>query len=224
MNSDAFTPTEALRYGWETFKRNVGPALLLALATLLVTFVFDVAQGSRRADAVAFGSTLFSQVAHALLSFLWIRFALAVHDARAITTRELLPSGLMLLHFLAASILYGLLVAAGLVLLIVPGIYLAVRYGLVGFLVADGRADPIGAFHQSSALTRGMRGKLFVLGLLLLVVNLVGAMFFGIGLLLTLPVSAFAATHVYRRLAERAAQLPLPSAQIPPWQRELQQR
>ena len=49
-----------------------------------------------------------------------------------------------------------MLVSAGLLLLVVPGIYLAVRYGLASFLAADERStDIVSAFRQSSELTRG---------------------------------------------------------------------
>ncbi|MDB4933308.1 MAG: hypothetical protein JWP87_280 [Labilithrix sp.] len=227
MNGEAFSVSEALRYGWETFKRNVGPATLLALATLVATFLVDglAQQATARAGALAFGSTLLSKLMHALLSFLWVRFALAVHDGRPIGTRELLPSGLMFVNFLAVSIMYGLLVMAGLVLLVVPGLYLAVRYGFVGFVVADGRPDPMGAFRESSQLTRGVRGRLFLLAVVLFLMNIAGALVFGIGLLLTLPMTVFATAYVYRRLAERAASLPpIPSTEVPPWPPEFQQR
>jgi hypothetical protein len=48
-----------------------------------LTFLLDgVAQSASHSGAVAFGFfTLLSQLVHALLSFLWIRFALAIHDA-----------------------------------------------------------------------------------------------------------------------------------------------
>ena len=78
------------------------------------------------------------------------------------------------------------------------------RYGLASFLAADGRSvDVVSAFRQSSELTRGNRGRLFLFGLVVLCIDLIGAFFFGIGLLVALPMTAFAAALVYRRLAAR---------------------
>jgi uncharacterized membrane protein len=45
-----------------------------------------------------------------------------------------------------------------------------------------------------------VRYKLFFLMLFLFALNLVGAMFFGLGLFITVPVSVVALTSVYRRL------------------------
>jgi hypothetical protein len=221
MTADIFSTSGVLGYGWETFKRNIGRATFLTVTSLLLTFLLvgGIAQGASRSSAVAFGFTLLSQLVHALLSFLWIRFALAIHDARPISTRELFPSGLMFLNFLAVSIMYDLMVTAGLILLVVPGFYLAVRYGFAGFLIVEGRPNPIDAFHGSAELTRGVRGELFLFGVVLLLLNVAGALFCGVfcgvGILLTVPTSAFAAARMYRRLAARAARAR--ASVSPPW-------
>ncbi|MBX3187845.1 MAG: hypothetical protein KF819_12550, partial [Labilithrix sp.] len=65
------------------------------------------------------------------------------------------------------------------------------------------RVDPLGAFRYSSDLTRGVRWRLFLFGVLLAALNVVGAFLLGVGLIVTIPISAFAMAHVYRRLGER---------------------
>lgn len=92
------------------------------------------------------------------------------------------------------------------------------RYGLAGFVVADGRtADILGSFRESSELTRGNRWGLFLFGLALLLLNLMGAILFGVGLLVTLPMSAFASVLVYRRLATHAAHEGYVAGPPSPW-------
>jgi hypothetical protein len=205
MDGRAFSISEALRFGWETLKRNLGLSVgLVAAGAAGMWIVNGLAQATHRAPGLAMGFTLLSQLVQVFWAVVWIRFALAVHDGRSVVLRELVPDGRTFLQYLAVSILYGLLVIVGLVLLVVPGIYLAVRYGFAGFLVADGRAEVPDAFHQSSELTHGERWQLFAFALALLVINVIGAVLFGIGLLFTIPISAFAATLVYRRLLERA--------------------
>src|SRR5690606_24140896 len=94
-----------------------------------------------------------------------------------------------------------LMVGVGLVLLIVPGVILAVVYAFYGFVIVD-RGEPVlAALQRSAELTRGHRGELFLFGVVLLGLNLLGALAFGIGLLITSPVSLIAAGYVYRRLA-----------------------
>ncbi len=207
MNGDAFTISEALRYGWGAFKRNLAISVGLGFTSLVVMFLLNgLTQASQRYATLSLGVTLLAQLVQVLFAFLWVRLALEVYDGRVIRPRDLLPDGATFLNYLAVSILYGLLVTAGLILLIVPGIYLAVRYGLVGFLVVDGRSpDVLSAFHQSAELTRGRRGRLFLFALVLTLMNLAGAVLLGIGLLVTLPLSAFASTLVYRHLAAHTA-------------------
>jgi uncharacterized membrane protein len=164
-------------------------------------FIFaGLVESARDHAGLIVGIRLVAQLMQVFWSLVWIRFALGLYDARAFRPRELLPDAKTYLEFLAVSVLFGLLVAAGLVLLVVPGIYLAVRYGLATFLVADDRAAVLDSFRESSALTKGARWSLLLLMLLLFVFNLAGSLLLGLGLLLTVPTSVFAMAYVYRRL------------------------
>lgn len=201
----AFSISEALRFGWETFKRNIGPSLAIVAGGIAAGLLLNgMTEASARYTGLALGFTFLAQLVQVLFAFIWIRFALTVYDGRPFELRELVPDARMFLNYLAVSVLYGLMVTLGLVLLVLPGLYLAVRYAFTGFLVADGRAEVLDSFHQSSELTRGVRAKLFLLMVLLFALNFAGALLFGVGLLFTVPVSAFAMTLVYRRLLVRA--------------------
>lgn len=207
MNGESFSISETLRFGWDALKRNISMSVGLSFASLAAMFLLNgFTQASQRHATLSLGFTLLTQLAQVFFALIWIRFALAVHDGQQVQARDLLPDGTTFLNYLAVSVIYGVLVTAGLILLVVPGIYLAVRYGLASFLVADGRTtDVLGAFRQSSELTRGLRWRLFLFGVVLALVNIAGAILFGIGLLVTVPMSAFASALVYRRLATRAA-------------------
>jgi uncharacterized membrane protein len=71
--------------------------------------------------------------------------------------------------------------------------------------VVDKKLDPIGALRASGRLTESHTRDLFWFGLWLLAVNLLGALAFGLGLLITIPTTAFAAVHAYRRLLAAVA-------------------
>ena len=219
MNGESFSVNAALRYGWDAFKRNIATSIALGFAGLVVMFLLNgLTQAAQHHGTLPLGFTLLAQLAQVFFAFLWLRFALAVHDGRTVSTRELLPDGTTFLSYLAVSFIYGFLVTVGLILLVVPGVYLAVRYGLAGFVVADGRtADILGSFRESSELTRGNRWGLFLFGLALLLLNLMGAILFGVGLLVTLPMSAFASVLVYRRLATHAAHEGYVAGPPSPW-------
>ncbi|MDB4935714.1 MAG: hypothetical protein JWP87_2686, partial [Labilithrix sp.] len=202
MNARPFSIGEAIALGWDTFKRNIGLSIGLAAGNVLTIMIVDgLAEAARDYALLASALGFLSQLLQVFWSLVWIRFALRVYDAREVRPRDLVPDAKRYLEFLAVSVLYALLVTAGLLLLVIPGIYLSVRYAFVGFLVADERAEVLDAFHQSSLLTKGARWRIFFLMLLLAVLNLVGALFFGLGLLFTIPTSLFAMARVYRQLA-----------------------
>jgi hypothetical protein len=204
MDARTFSVTEAIAFGWDTFKRNMAVSIGIGAGSISTMLILNgLAESAGDHPVLVMGIGFVSQLVQIFWSLVWIRFALSVYDARVLRPRELVADSKTYVEFLAVTLLYGLLVAAGLLLLIVPGIYLAVRYGLVGFLVADGRADVLDSFRQSSAVTKGVRWRLFFLMLLLVVLNLGGALFLGLGLLFTVPTSVFAMALAYRRLAAR---------------------
>ena len=102
--------------------------------------------------------------------------------------------------YIVAAILYGLMVAVGIVLLIIPGIILAIMFGFYGYFIVEQGMGPLEALKASARLTAGQRWNLFGFSLVIIVINILGALFFGIGLLLTVPVTIMARAYVYRRL------------------------
>lgn len=213
MSVQGFSRSDSLRFGWETMKRNLGLSVGVAVAAAVAYFLASgLTQAAEGVPALVTVFAIGTNLVQVLFAMVWIRLGLSLHDARPVRARDLVPSGLVFLNYLAVSILYGLLVGVGLVLLIVPGIYLAIRYGLAGFLVVDGKADALGAFSRSAQLTRGARGSLFVLLLALLGMNLLGLLVFGVGLLFTIPATAYALARAYRQLEQRAELVAEPQA------------
>lgn len=220
MSVPAFSVDEALHFGWVTLKRNLGLALAIGAAGILFMLLLNgLTQASQRYAGLAMGFGLLSQLVQIVFSFVWVRFALAAVDGKPIDLQQLLPDDAKtFFNYVATSILLGLMVFIGLAFFIVPGIYLAVRFGFAGYVVADGRADVLDAFHRSSEITRGTRGKLFLLALALLGLNVAGALALGVGLLFTVPMSIFATSLVYRRLEERTIEqyvtAPFPTPEV----------
>lgn len=99
------------------------------------------------------------------------------------------------LPLLLLSVVAGLFIGIGTLLLIIPGIYLAVAYFFAAYLVVDRGLD----FWPSMELSRHTVNPrwfgFFAFMILLLLLNLAGAVLLGVGLLVTIPVS-FCATSV----------------------------
>ncbi|NCT55999.1 hypothetical protein GW755_04120 [bacterium] len=110
-------------------------------------------------------------------------------------------------RFLGASILAGLLVGFGLVFFIVPGIYFAIRYMFVGYLIVDKNASIGEAFSGSAALTKGVKLPLFVLGLLFLMLGVLGVFALFIGIYVVAIVATLSRAYVYNTLLKQTPEL-----------------
>lgn len=211
----AFSIEEALRFGWKTTRANLKPLLLLGLAGAFLGLLNQALASPGPGDGLRGLMLLFVQVLQAALVMVWIHTALLLHDGQKIEWPR--PSSLAgdFLTFLLTWVLYGLLVGVGLVLLIVPGVIWGLKFGFSGYLVVDKKLDPIEAFRESNRLTRGVKGRLLELALVLLGVNILGAIALGVGLFITVPTTFIAAAYVFRRLQARVAQKTQPALQAP---------
>jgi preprotein translocase subunit SecY len=90
----------------------------------------------------------------------------------------------------------------GLILFIVPGIVAGVALLFTSYLIIDRDLGPVDAMKESLRITNGHRWNIVLFLLLATGLNILGALFFGIGLLVTIPVSALALVHIYRWLLD----------------------
>ena len=87
------------------------------------------------------------------------------------------------------NLLILIVVMAGLVLLVVPGIYFAVSYVFSHLFVWFYKTEPAEAIRLSRKTVAGNFGQILLLLLILAGINLLGLMALGLGVLLTMPFS-----------------------------------
>jgi uncharacterized membrane protein len=91
-------------------------------------------------------------------------------------------------------------VALGFLCLIVPGVVLALMFYLTYYLILDRQMPAWDAITTSSRMMRGHKLTVFGLWVLLALINLLGLLALGLGLLVTVPLSSCASAAVYRRI------------------------
>jgi uncharacterized membrane protein len=137
-----------------------------------------------------------------------IRAALAVTEGRT-------PSVAMFMQtdgfwaYLLASVLVSIGIVIGLILLIVPGIILGVMWQFFGFVIVeqpDTRSTD--AMGRSADITRGNRWQLFGLALVLILINILGALACGIGLIFTYGITVVTIAYAYKTLSGQAVVQP----------------
>lgn len=192
----------AISYGWTGFTRNVGPLLLIALIVVVVSI------GLSFAGQFVFGDSLIlslfwnivTTVVSLILAMGLIRAALAVLDGRTPEVGMLFQTD-GFVPYLVASLLVGIAVGLGLLLCIIPGLILAFLFAFFGYAIVDGRTnDGVEAMKISWQLASSNVGSLLLLFILVLAINLVGALLCGLGLFVTYPLTAIAIAYAWRVL------------------------
>src|SRR5262249_31353138 len=95
----------------------------------------------------------------------------------------------------------GLAVGLGTVLLIVPGVILALGLCMTTPLIVDRNLGPIDALGESWKLTEGNRVSLFIFGLIAIGLMIAGICACGLGWLIVMPILYVAWMYIYLRLS-----------------------
>lgn len=104
------------------------------------------------------------------------------------------------LPLLMARVVTSVLIALGFLLLIIPGIYLAVAYAFTFPLILERKMGFWQAMETSRKVITKQWFAFLGLGLLLFVINLIGALPCGLGLLITIPWSYCTYVAAYERI------------------------
>jgi uncharacterized membrane protein len=196
---------QALGAGWRLFWPNIVPMALFALIVWAINALFQLPQ-----DDVGWFAGFLLGVAGFLVGQLvaigWIKLALDITDGRSVTAAAIADRFRLIVPYLIAAVLFSPMVGIGLILLIVPGIIVMIVFAFYGFHIVDtGERNPIEALKRSAELTRGHRWHLFLFGLVLIGINILGLLVLIVGVLISSGISLLAVAHVYRRLAAPVA-------------------
>jgi hypothetical protein len=195
---------KVLTDGLGVLAQNFGPFFLLALLlqgvpSAMAAWGQVIGRGNPLGASFAAIGGLASLVTVPMLTCALIYGSLRALDGRPASIGECLRAGTgRWLPMLGLTIGAGILILLGCLLLIVPGVLLALRWSVAGpVLVLEGRGIP-GAMGRSADLTRDRRGSIFLLFLIYFgiefvlqaVLNAVGAGYRAAGLSLGFFVGA----------------------------------
>lgn len=208
---------DAISFGWNAFKQHAPLLISVFLVAILVPgFIRWMGERVARNGGMLFLIHVIEFVVACAIELGILKIALRIRDGKPVEFANLFDSVDLIAYYVAACVLCSIAVFLGLVLLIVPGIIIAVRLLFVGYWIVDERRGPLDAIQRSWDLTSGLTLDLFLFGILLIAINVLGLVLFLVGVLVTLPVTTLAAADIYRRLRlEDTAAAPAP-AEPPP--------
>src|SRR3989344_2844212 len=194
---------EALSFGWEKTKKHFWFLVAVMVGTFAVSLLVNFGAGNERLGfplgLIAF---LVSVAIGVAVEIGRLRITLKILDDVRGGIEDFLPNWDMFRKMLVTSVLQGLIVLAGLILLIVPGIIWGLRYYFATYFVVDKGLAPREALRASAKMMEGNKWRFFLFNIVVAGVILLGVIALGIGLLWAIPTVMIATAHIYRKLSE----------------------
>lgn len=127
--------------------------------------------------------------------------ALEIYDTNNSTWSAILKNKRMVFRFMLVRTLYVLLVLAGLLLFIVPGIIFSLRYYFASFILVDQNTGIIESFKRSAQVTQGYKTTLFGFILIVgIITNITTLVTGGITSLFLSPMILLTHVYLYRKI------------------------
>ena len=216
MEGKYFNFTDVIGYGWRVMRANLWFFVVLVFVWLIITFiptVIDIiAAHFLPRTATAFevlniATTILAFVINIVLVIGMIKIALSFCDERKPTIGTLFDVWGCFWRYVAAGILYTLIILGGTILLIIPGIIWAIKYSLCYYFVIDKGLGPVQAIKASGRTTMGVKWELFGFYILCGLINLLGVLCLLVGIFATYPTVIVATALVYRQLIAQTPEL-----------------
>lgn len=203
-----FLIRDTIKKAWEIYKRNFW--FFTALALVSVIFNLTVSPKYWYVGVVSVAASL-------VWSFVWIKAALAAADGHEDNFQiknisQFFPTWRQLVYFFVTGILVEVSIAAGLILLIIPGIYLAIRLSFASFAFYDKNLGPVEAYKYSWNMTRGkVFWTVFSTGLAVVGLAIVGIIALGVGIVVAYPIILILTARLYRELSNHYEKTLIPN-------------
>ncbi|MEN9561657.1 MAG: hypothetical protein RIQ56_930 [Candidatus Parcubacteria bacterium] len=208
---ETFSIGAAVRFGWEIFKKRplffAGMTVLIGLISWVIGAFVGALTSASSSGGVAFIAFVLNLVLSSLLNMGIISYALKAHDAPDTVSFEALWNPQQFLNYLIMTLLVFVCVGIGFILLIVPGVIIALMLMFAPYLVIDRGLAPLDAMKESKRITDGHKMTLALFALALFGLNLLGALAVLLGLLVTIPVTMLAIAHAYRHFEHKAGEM-----------------
>ncbi len=150
--------------------------------------------------------TIGFRIISAILNLGSIKMALQLYNYDKTHYAELFSCARLIFKYIGAFIAYAAVVGIGMILLVVPGIIWALKYYFFTYALVDKDMKVFEALSYSSEITYGYKKDLLLLFIVLGLLNMLGSLAFGIGLLFTIPMTRLAIAYTYKQLSLAHAQ------------------
>lgn len=202
---NTFSINDSIKFGWRAFNEHRALYIGAAAIVFALSMVSDSVEKTLRDSEIGIlyvAAVILTIVISILLGAGQIQFALRAHDHPNEVKLKDLWAPKFFFPYLAVSVMGGLFVILGFILLVIPGIIFMLMIMFSAYILIDQDRGPWTSLKESARITKGHRWKLLGFVLALLGINILGFLALVIGLLVTVPVSWLATVKVYRTLQQ----------------------
>ena len=220
MTKHHFSFQEVFRFGWAKFKQHAwfialtfvigsiimgavgrNPVLGIIVGLMVALSVASISLVISRDRGFSF-SDLFTPLLspHRVLKFVALCAFFSVPPLLTFVSFAIFMTGAAVGNIFVSS--FGLVLC---LLVLIPSIFISVRFKFFPYVLLDKEHASIKDLVKISyQLTHNHFWILFALLIVCSFVNILGALFFFVGLFVTIPVTVLAVTHVYNKLKEHS--------------------
>jgi uncharacterized membrane protein len=179
--------------GWEIFKKNIGGFIGFTAIIFLVSALAAILPEKAR----PLGNIASAVLAGPLNAGMFI-VAFKLIKQRSTTFSDFFLGFNNFLQFFIANLLMGILVILASFVFVLPGIYLGVAYSFTTALIVDRKFDFWEAMETSRKVITKRWFSFFGFVLVLALINIVGFLLLGVGVLVTAPLTMCAIAAAYQ--------------------------
>lgn len=198
-----FSVGDAFGYGFNKFKANLGPILIVALVMFAVLATIQILQVLITGGEPA----LVASAVFGILSFLVqlviqsgiVKGALDLTHGRPVSLASMFE-GIDWVQVAVASLIIAVATTIGIALCVLPGLAVMFLTAFTLYFIIDKKLPAVEAIKASVSFTMANVGTLIVFFLACVAAYVVGALLCGVGLLVAIPVVVIAQAYTYRTL------------------------
>lgn len=222
--------TSSVVISWDLFKKHFRFLVPAIAASAVVWALMQVLQKTTERYAfLSFLALVISTVASIAIALGWSHVVLKLVRHTKVSWADFQTNTKIWVNYFLARILYGVCTFVGIIMFVVPlfmiivlGIHVAwfviigslialaglvlvswllTRYAFISLIAVDNpRMNGWKLLKESAKITKGHMWKLFGFLLLIVLINIIGALVLFIGLVVTIPVTMMAKGYVYNHL------------------------
>ncbi len=205
---------QTVRDAWGLYKQHAAKLSGIFLLVIVLNFALQYLPAwvavSSDGEATVAQASLAAQlllVSFFIQSYLmmgWVRVSLKVAKGEQWLVKDLFPHALSFVKYEITSWILMVIVMVGLILLIVPGLLFSLMFSQALNLIIDKNSGVFQSLGESRRLMKGNWGAYSLLITVTVGINLLGALLLGLGLLVTVPLTAVTFAKAYTVLQSRA--------------------